>query len=215
VDIALITYAVYIGIIHTAIGIDHYIPFAVMSKSNAWSNLKTLRVVLLCGFAHVFSSVLIGLAGIWIGSQLTALTGIQDIRAEVATWFIISFGAVYMLWGFRKAEKNKPHTHLNAEHTDKKGGLLSFWPLFIIFVLGPCELLIPALMYPAAEANYFLLTVIIAVFAVCTIGSMVVCTFVALKGISFIPMKKVERYSHALAGFAVFVCGWAIFFFDI
>jgi ABC-type nickel/cobalt efflux system permease component RcnA len=228
------TTAAGIGIFHTAIGVDHYVPFVAMSKANGWSFAKTMVVVFVCGAAHVLSSIILGLCGILLGSQVSSLIGIQDFRGEVAVWFLIAFGAVYMLWGIRNAVRNRPHKHVltdgkevwhnhdavhgrecGDEHSERTGVSRSFWPLFILFVLGPCELLIPLLMFPAAQGGMMSVIAVAAVFAFCTVGTMLVCAGVVLKGIDMIPAKKIERYSHSLAGFAVLMCGLAIQFLGI
>lgn len=234
-DTVLIYTAASIAVIHTVIGIDHYIPFVVMSKTNNWRIPKTIFIVILCGLGHVLSSVILGVFGILLGSQLSLLVGIEEFRGELAKWFLMAFGTVYMIWGIKKAIKNKPHRHTLAgkgevwhnhdkdahdiepidEHINSRKTSNTFWPLFILFVLGPCEPLIPLLMYPAAESGVMSVVIIALVFSICTITTMLVCTLVALKGISFIPMKKVERYAHALAGFALVVCGITIQVFGL
>ncbi len=80
--------------------------------------------------------------------------------------------------------------------------------LFLIFVFGPCEVLIPLLMYPAAEANLFAIVAVVLAFSVATIGTMLVygdddCVWIEF--CSQVP--NLHRYSHALAGLAVLVCG--------
>ena len=233
-NLVLLTTAASIGIFHTAVGVDHYIPFVAMSAANKWRFAKTMLIVFVCGIGHVLSSVVLGLAGIWLGSQVSFLVGIEDLRGGLAMWFLLSFGAVYMLWGIRKAVKNKPHRHIlsdgeavwhdhktehaeheNDGHAEKSGVSRSFWPLFVLFVLGPCEPLIPLLMYPAAETGMLQVAVTAVVFSVCTIATMLVCTAIVLKGVNLIPMKKVERYSHALAGLAILMCGVAMQVFGI
>ena len=209
-NLVLLSTAATIGIFHTAIGVDHYIPFVAMSTANKWSFAKTMLIVLLCGIGHVLSSVILGLCGIWLGSQLSFLVGIEDLRGELAAWFLLAFGAVYMLWGIRNAVKRKHHGHTHAEGTHR-----SFWPLFILLVLGPCEPLIPLLMVPAADTGMLSVAAVAAVFSVCTVATMLLCTAVVLKGVHMIPMKKLERFSHALAGFAVLMCGAAIQIFGI
>ena len=199
----LLSTAMTIGILHTAIGLDHYIPFVAMSKANNWTFAKTAAVVFVCGIAHVLSSVVLGLLGILLGAQLTSVLGIQHFRAEIALWFLIAFGFVYMLIGIAGAIKNKPHKHIAAH---------SFLPLFVLFILGPCELLIPLLMYPAAQNGMMSVAAVAVVYSVCTIATMIFCTAVVLKGVNIMPVKKIERYSHALAGFAVFICGLAVLF---
>ena len=231
----LFSTAASIAIIHTAIGVDHYIPFVAMSKANKWSFLKTMVVTFVCGLGHVLSSVVLGLAGIWLGSQISHLVGIENFRGEIAVWFLIAFGVIYIAWGIRKAVKNKPHKHISSDgkevwhnhnhcdhdseqaeaHSQKTRISRSFWPLFILFVLGPCEPLIPLLMYPAAENSPLSVAAVAVIFSVCTIATMLFCVTVVLKGVNMIPIKRMERHSHALAGFAILMCGMAIQFLGI
>ncbi|PKM96641.1 MAG: hypothetical protein CVU79_12395, partial [Elusimicrobia bacterium HGW-Elusimicrobia-3] len=84
------------------------------------------------------------------------------------------------------------------------------WALFIIFVFGPCEPLIPVLMYPALNTGLGLAAAAAAVFSAVTIATMLSVVFLLLWGIKLFPVQRLERYSHALAGFAVFACGVAI-----
>jgi hypothetical protein len=37
-----------------------------------------------------------------------------------------------------------------------------------------------------------------------------VSVFLLLRGIHFFPVERMERYAHALAGFAIFACGVAV-----
>ena len=97
------------------------------------------------------------------------------------------------------------HVHDSSE---KKS--ITPWVLFTIFVFGPCEPLIPILMYPAATKSYLGLAFVTIVFAVVTITTMMIAVFIGSLGISFVPIKKIERYSHALAGATIAICGLLI-----
>jgi sulfite exporter TauE/SafE len=195
-----------------------------------------MLIVLICGIGHILSSVILGLIGIWLGSQISFLVNIEDMRGEIAKWFLIAFGLIYTLWGIRKAIKNRPHRHIldnggevwhihhekahNLEettdvHAPKSEMPRSFWPLFVLLVLGPCEPLIPLLMYPAAETGMMVVVMVALVFSVCTIAAMIFGTIVVLKGVNMINVKKFERYAHALAGFSILMCGLAIQFLGI
>lgn len=224
----LLTTTITIAFIHTLIGIDHYIPFVALSKTNGWSMKKTMLVVSLCGIGHVLSSILLGFIGIGLSIGISSLVDIESIRGEIATYFLIAFGLVYMVYGIRRAAKNRTHEHITLDgHTishlhpvageahehsryDAKRSSNVIWGLFVLFVLGPCEPLIPIIMYPAATQNIFVLVFITASFMVCTISTMLLMTFLGLKGISLLKINRLERYSHILAGFAVFACGIAI-----
>ncbi|MFB3855484.1 MAG: hypothetical protein ACE148_16930 [Vicinamibacterales bacterium] len=87
---------------------------------------------------------------------------------------------------------------------------LTPWVLFVIFLFGPCEPLIPVLMYPAAQGAWWHVALVAFVFSACTIAMMSLLVAGGVLGLSKVSLKPLERYSHALAGFALFACGAAI-----
>jgi len=219
--------AASIGFLHTLIGPDHYLPFIMMAKAGKWSKIKTFWVTILCGAGHVLSSVVLGFIGIAAGIALDKLELIEGTRGEIAGWALIAFGFVYMVWGIKKAYKNRPHSHIHVEndgtyrththhhhgehvHVQEKKRSLTPWILFLVFVLGPCEPLIPLLMFPAAQESISGLWIVTTVFGFTTIGTMLSVVMVSLWGINFLPLGKLERFTHALAGFAIFASGLAI-----
>ncbi|TET39375.1 MAG: hypothetical protein E3J72_00675 [Planctomycetota bacterium] len=229
---ALAITAASIGFLHTLLGPDHYIPFIVMAKARDWGKLKTLVITSLCGMGHILSSVVLGFIGIGIGIALGRLEAFEGTRGGLAGWALTAFGFAYLVWGIHRAIKNKPHKHLHVHsdntahehdhsHTEEHAHVheekdrkisLTPWILFTIFVLGPCEPLIPILMFPAAKSSVSGLVFITAVFGVTTLATMLTVVMLTSFGLSFISMKKMERYAHALAGFAIFACGLAIQF---
>lgn len=82
--------------------------------------------------------------------------------------------------------------------------------LFIVFVLGPCEPLIPILMVPASQHSWAGLGLVTGVFAVATITTMCAMVMALVAGMSFLRVGSLERWAHALAGFSLFICGGAI-----
>ncbi|GAJ16419.1 unnamed protein product, partial [marine sediment metagenome] len=60
-----------------------------------------------------------------------------------------------------------PHSHHlehSHVHNDKSASSITPWALFAIFVFGPCEPLIPILMYPAAKNGFFEVLLVVFVF---------------------------------------------------
>lgn len=224
-----------IGFVHTLTGPDHYLPFIVIGRARGWSLPRTLGVTALCGLGHVLGSVVLGLVGIGLGLAIGHIELIEGLRGDLAAWLLISFGLVYSVWGIRQARRNKQHTHPHhhvdgTEHVhhhshhhehshvhDKPAPQrnLTPWALFVIFVLGPCEPLIPILMYPAANASLGGLVLVTAIFAVTTVGTMLVMVVLAQRGMQLIPLGKLEPYTHALAGLAILGSGLAIRFLGL
>ena len=225
--------AASLGFLHTLIGPDHYLPFIVMSRARNWSYRKTLWVTFLCGLGHVGSSVVLGMTGVLFGIAFKDLVRIEDVRGGLAAWLLVLFGLVYMIWGLFRSRKDRPHRHYHFHregvthehlhtharehehiHNSEKIVNLTPWVLFTIFALGPCEVLIPSLMYPAAENNYFGVAVVAVVFSVATIATMMGIVLLLSFGIKKIYLGHLEKYMHALAGAAVFLSGCAIVFLD-
>ena len=223
--------AASIGFFHTLFGPDHYLPFIMMSKARNWKMRKTMLITFLCGLGHVGSSIVLGIIGISVGIAISKIEMFESFRGNMAAWAFIVFGFVYLVWGIRQAIRNKPHTHLHLhedgskhehihshkeEHSHIHGKKnITPWVLFTIFVLGPCEPLIPILMYPSAKNSISGLVFITLIFAVVTIATMMTVVYIASLGYKFVPMKQMERYSHAIAGFIIMFSGLGIQFLGL
>ncbi len=211
---ALLLTALTIGVVHTIAGPDHYLPFVALSKSRNWSMVKTINIVILSGLAHVFSSVVIGFIGIGAGIGLSKIELFEGLRGNVAAWLLFSFGVAYTTWAIFRLIRRKGHVHRHLdEKNDKKQ--LTVWIIFLIFLFGPCEPLIPILMYPAAEHHYAAVGIIALVFAIATIGTMLISVLVLLKGITLVKLSSLEKYQHVIAGFAIMLCGAGILFLGL
>jgi nickel/cobalt exporter len=231
--VLLIT-AASIGFLHTLLGPDHYVPFIAMAKSADWSNRKTALVTVFCGMGHVMGSVVIGLVGVALGVAVAGLEAVEAVRGSIAAWALIAFGLVYFAWGLHRALRSVPHTHSHVHlggvvhshkhaHTEEHAHAheidttktLTPWILFTVFVLGPCEPLIPLLIYPAAEGGFSQVAAVTVVFGTTTILTMLTIVMLAVRGIEFVPARVMQRYVHALAGLAILLCGVAVGFLGL
>jgi nickel/cobalt transporter (NicO) family protein len=214
--------AAAIGVLHTAMGPDHYLPFIVLAVARRWSRVQTALITAACGIAHVGSSVVLGAIGYAVGLGLKRLQWIDAVRGNVAAWCLVIFGAVYAavsLWKLR-AGKDPGHTHLgcgrlhSGDHihdgTTGQEIPLTPWILFAIFVFGPCEVLIPLLLYPASTSGLGSALIVGAAFAATTIGTMLAIVLLAIRGLKKIQLGWLGRYGHPLAGAAIGGSGLAI-----
>jgi len=231
-DVLLIA-AASTGFIHTILGPDHYLPFIVISKARKWSLKQTLFTTLYCGLGHLASSIIIGFVGIALGFGISQIEGVESVRGSLAGWAFFVFGFCYMIWGIFKAVKNKPHTHFHSHgggeqhvhqhthHTDhahvhsKTARLLTPWVLFIIFVFGPCEILIPLVMIPAANHNTDGVIAVTLLFSITTILTMCATVTIGYYGLKVLPTVKIDRFMHAIAGATICLSGLAIVFLDL
>ncbi len=228
----LLVTAASLAFVHTILGPDHYIPFVMMSRAGRWNHTKTGFITFLCGLGHVGSSILIGSIGIALGVALQELTSIESFRGDWAAWLLFGFGTGYFVWSMVNVIRKKQHTHLHIHpngtrhshphqhqeehmHVHKKKQRMSPWILFVIFVFGPCEPLIPLLMYPAAEKHWTAILQVSSVFAIVTIGTMMLAVFVLKKGLNIIPTKALNKFIHPIAGATIALCGASILFLGL
>ncbi len=226
--------AATIGFVHTVLGPDHYLPFIVIGRARKWSLPKTLFISFLCGLGHVLSSIILGFIGIALGVAVFRLEAVESFRGGLAAWLLISFGFAYFIWGFHRALRKKPHKHIHIHadgekhehshtheaahshiHEETTKTNLTPWILFTIFVFGPCEPLIPLIMYPAAKHNIEGLAIVALAFGLTTILTMLAIIAVSSWGVSFLRLGRLERYAHALAGAMIFVSGLSVQFLGL
>lgn len=225
--------AVSIGFIHTILGPDHYLPFIALSESKKWTMRKTMLITFLCGIGHVIGSVILGLVGIAVGISLNRLTSVESVRGNIAAWLFIAFGIVYMVISIRNLIRNRKHSHAHfhpggekhfhehdhhKEHLhihDKEVVKATPWILFLIFVFGPCEPLIPLVMYPASKSNFAGTVLVSVLFSIVTVVTMMSVVLVFKLGMNRFNLKPLEKYSHLLAGTMIFLSGIAIRFLGL
>ncbi len=87
--------------------------------------------------------------------------------------------------------------------------------LFLVFVFGPCEPLIPLVMFPAARGSVVDVVIVASVFGVVTVGTMLAVVMASYFGLKRVPVRRVGRFAHALAGLTIFLSGSAIVFLGL
>jgi nickel/cobalt transporter (NicO) family protein len=222
-----------VAVLHTLAGPDHYLPFIVMGRARKWSVARTVFWTTLCGLGHVGSSVVLAIAGVIFGYGLERVQFIEEIRGNLAAWAMIAFGAVYAAWGLKKAFRAQTHAHAHThggaahEHMHSHGGAhahphgetegftLTPWILFTIFVFGPCEPMIPLVMYPAIQGSWAEVWLIVGAFSALTVVSMLAVVMLVRQGIRFVVRPQLGRFSHALAGGTLCLAGCAIQFLGL
>jgi hypothetical protein len=211
-----------VSVLHAAIGPDHYLPFILLGRARGWTLRRTLWVTAACGIGHVASSLVLGSVGLLLGAGVEAIAGVEAERGAIAAWGLVAFGLAYGLWGLRQALRSRIHSHAGhmhlhsgGEHAHEHGELpgqrgATTWALFLVFVLGPCELLIPCFVMPASQGRWGLAAVLAAGFAVATLATMLGLVALGARWSHKASLGKLERWSHAFAGGIVAASGAAI-----
>jgi len=218
----LIVSAISISFLHTIAGPDHYLPFIALSKSRGWKFSKTVLWTIICGCGHVCSSIVLGLGGAALGWSLSKLKWMDAVRGGLVAWAFLGFGFIYCIWGITRGHQNRRHKHFDVyddgamyvfEHNHdevvvpKERHRVTPWVMFIIFLLGPCEPMIPLLFFPAAKNSFHGMFLLILVYTVFTLATMLLMVTLGYYGFGMLKTNKLERYMHAIGGFTILICG--------
>ena len=223
---SLVAAAAGIGVLHTLLGPDHYLPFVSIARASNWSRARTTIATALCGVAHVATSILLGSIGVVFGLGVAHLEQVEQGRGSAAAWLMIAFGIAYSAWGIRQAIKQRHgiaphnhdghlHIHSSGDHPHhheepKPGTSRAFWALLTLFILGPCEPLIPLFILPASRGEWSSAILVALVFGTATVGTMVGMVTLGLAGLQRVSLGPLERWSHALAGGIIAASGFCV-----
>ena len=225
----LLLSAITISFLHTLSGPDHYVPFIALAKARGWTVYKTVFWTIVCGCGHVWSSVLLGLGGALFGWSFSKLVGVESLRGGWAAWTLLVFGLVYSIVGILRLRKNRRHKHFDIhgdgavyvyEHkhgetvSPKERHAVTPWGMFIIFLLGPCEPMIPLLYFPAAKNSGGVMVLLVLVYTLFTLATMVLMVLLGYYGIGALKTEKLEKYMHVLGGVTILICGLGMVFLE-
>lgn len=225
----LIGTAITISLLHTVAGPDHYLPFIALSKAKGWSIKKTIFWTIVCGCGHVWSSIILGLVGAAIGWSLSKISWLEEVRGGLAAWAFLIFGIVYTSISLLKASSNKKHKHFDIqsdgsiyvyEHradeavAPNERHSVTPWVMFLIFLLGPCEPMIPLLYLPAAQSSFSAMFLLIAVYTIFTLLVMLLIVVLGYYGIGFLKTDKLQKHMHTIGGATIIVCGIGMVFLN-
>ena len=105
----------------------------------------------------------------WISARIGSFEGFESLRGDLSAWALILFGVIYAAWSLARRRRQQQHVHehdgvvhahgaegASGDHSHGSSAAspsLTAWSLFVIFVLGPCEPLIPVLMVPPFRSD--------------------------------------------------------------
>ena len=198
-----------LAIIHTFLGVDHTLPFVALARTREWSLTRTLFVTLLCGVGHVASSVVIGMVGIGLGITTESMLWLESIRGELYASLLLGFGFAYAA----RALWRRFHSPAPSQQRALHG--VTPWASFIIFVLGPCEPLIPLMVVPGMQGDWLGVAAVIGVFGLLTIAVMMATVAAAYRGVGFITSYGFWPHGDVAAGLVVAASGAAVLWFGL
>ena len=195
-----------LAVVHTLLGVDHSLPFVALGRARGWTLQRTLLVTAVCGVGHVASSVAIGALGVALGIATDALLWIESARGELAAALLIGFGLAYAAWALWRRLRGRDGAHLHTAGAAR----ITPWALFIVFVLGPCEPLIPLMVVPGMAGDWLTVAAVVGVFGLLTVAVMLLAVAAASGGVGLLAGSRISRHADVAAGLVVAASGAAV-----
>jgi len=187
---SLLAAAFGVGVVHTLLGPEHYLPFIMLARARGWSRLRTVAVTVACGVGHILSSVALGGLGIVFGLAIGRMENLESGRGPIAAWALVAFGVAYALWGLRHALRKRKgieaHVHGDEVHIHS---------------------------HALSPHGHAVLTAI--VFGIATLASMVGATLAGYEGLRWVNFGRLERWSHVVAGTVIAAAGLSVIYLGL
>ena len=213
------------AITHTLIP-DHEIPLAMIGRAQNWSIKKMAGVTLIAGIIHISISMALGILALVMSVAVESIEGWALAGEKLSAFILVAFGGSYTILALKR-RSGHGHTHgghsheheqvgagVNAELEEKATFGMGAWIVAIVGIT-PCVTLIP-IMFAAVPYGAQTTLWVMLVYAVSTIGVMVILTSISLKAIQYITkLQKIERHLEIFIGLAISIVGLYIILEDV
>lgn len=186
----VVVVAAGVGVLHTLIGPDHYLPLVGLAHERGWSRRKLAGATLLFGVAHVGTAALLALlATKFTPALVEMIAGADRARAIFCGLMLVLFGVGILV-----------RRGANADRSLKSKTLLG-----ALAILGPCEW-----MWPAVSAGHGAIGATIAAFSLATLATMFFAVFALSSVTGQVTAKFGAPIGRRLAASAFLLSGLAM-----
>lgn len=199
--------------LHAAIP-THWLPFVLAGQGQNWSYKKTLSVLFIAGFGHIFTTSLLGALIVWMGLNVS-----EDFQQQ-----LIIFGAlsIFIFGAYNIFKHAQGHRHTHCEHAgehqhDFKKTSKDGWAILSLLTLltfSPCEAFLPiyASAWPLGWFGFILLTLTLAIG---TLISMALFMSLAFFGYKSLKLQFLENNEKLVNGVILIFLSIAIIVIEI
>ena len=119
----LIVAAASVAVLHSILP-DHWVPLAVVARTQRWSLLRVARVSTLASAGHVLTSVVLGGVIALVGLQFQREIDVQ--QGHIVGGVLVLTGLGFLVWGLtghgHGHDHEHSHGHLHEQSDDPRGG---------------------------------------------------------------------------------------------
>ena len=194
-----------LSLIHASIP-NHWIPLIAIGKAEKWTQKETMFATLITGFAHTFSTVLIGIIVGFIGASISGYY--EMIVRYVAPCILLVIGIIYILidrWG-----SHHHHEHCHDYKIKSKSNNSSKWTLLtslsVAMFLTPC-IEIEAYYFQAGLMGWTGIFMVSVVYVISTVLLMLILVYFGIKGVQRIRSHTLEHHEKMITGVVLVILG--------
>lgn len=201
-------YSIFIGsillsLLHAVIP-NHWLPVLAIGKKDNWSLQQVTKVTFISGFAHAFSTILIGIILGLLGLQLAHK--IEYFTHFIAPSVLILLGAFFIFQHHRHQ-----HFHLHKIPKPSLSTNKIIIALVVAMFLSPC-MEIEAYFLLAGTHGLWAILSIAALYLVISVSGMVLWVRLAYKGILKLNWHALEHNSGIITGWTLVITGIISFY---
>jgi hypothetical protein len=191
-----------IALIH-AILPHHWIPFALVGKSQGWSLYRTLGVTTVSSLGHSAVTIAMGVVVAFLGFQV----------ARHAEGMEIVTGIVLVVMGLVYVSKSNTHTHDHGPIDPALSDRAATLSLFTMVTLSPCVELLPMFLV-ASKFSWADVALLGVVLAVANAVGMVLLTALAYKGVQWLRLERLEHHERTVVGSTLLIIGLGLILYS-
>lgn len=181
----------------------HWLPFVLVGQAQGWGMGRTLGAAATAGVAHIVSTAMIG--GLIVAAGLALDRWIEGLLPHLSAVLLFLFGAFYLSRALLKRPAVAGGPDLEIPEP-KVSDIAALGGLTAMMALSPGEVLLPLYLSSATE-GLPVLALLTLVFALGTVGGMVLLTALARAGFSILKLERWARYEGAVLGIALIAVG--------
>jgi nickel/cobalt exporter len=203
-------YQIFIGslvlsLIHALIP-NHWIPLITISKTEKWNQNRTLLATAITGFAHTFSTIIIGIIVGIIGYKLSSKY--EFISTVAAPIILVGLGIGYIILDFGRGHHHESlkYSQARSKKSDKSRWRTILTSLSIAMFLTPC-IEIEAYYFQAGTIGWMGIIMVSAVYLLITLIIMLILVYLGLKGIQTFNSHFIEHHEKSITGVVLLILG--------
>ncbi|MFQ5957205.1 MAG: hypothetical protein ACE5KK_05485 [Candidatus Brocadiales bacterium] len=184
-----------IALVHAVLP-HHWIPFALVGKSQGWSLAKTLGVTAASSLGHSTVTIAMGVVVAFLGFQIAKYAEGTDI---ITGGILVVMGLVYITI-------RKKHTHDHGPIDPALSDKAAAASLFTMVTLSPCVELLPMFL-AVSNFTWTLLALMGVVLAAANAIGMVLLTTLAYRGVQWLRLERLEHHERKVVGSVLLIIG--------